>query len=57
MAVAGDLEFFKGKAIHSDYLESDRLDRIAAQVQMNCVSKLWKLSLSCAVLNTVRHAQ
>ena len=41
MAVAGDLEFFKGTV---DYLEADRLDRIAAQVQRSCVSKLWKLS-------------
>ena len=55
MAVAGDLEFFKGEAISTvDYLEADRLDRIAAQVQKNCVSKLWKLSqYAWAVLNIV----
>ena len=40
MAVAGDLEFFKGKAMIStvDYLEADRLEfhyRVAAQVQRN----------------------
>ena len=54
--VAGDLDISKGKV---DCLEADRLEfyyRIAAQVQRNRVSKLWKLSRSwyaCAVLNTV----
>ena len=41
------LAIWKGKAIHIDYLEAYRLEfhyRIAAQVQRNCVSKLWKLS-------------
>ena len=33
----------KAKLSTVDYLEADRLDRIAAQVQKNCVSKLWKL--------------
>ena len=30
----------KAKLSTVDYLEADRLDRIAAQVQSNCVSKL-----------------
>ena len=46
------LPIWKGKAIHGtvDYLEAYRLEfhyRIAAQVQRNCVSKLWKLYLVC----------
>ena len=49
----------KAKLFTVDCLEADRLEiyyRIAAQVQRNRVSKLWKLSRSwyaCAVLNTV----
>ena len=43
-AVAGDV---KAKLSTVDYLGAYRLEfhyRIAAQVQRNCVSKLWKLS-------------
>ena len=49
----------KAKLSTVDCLEADRLEfyyRIAAQVQRNCVSKLWKLSRSwyaCAVMNIV----
>ena len=49
----------KAKLSTVDCLEADRLEfyyRIAAQVQRNRVSKLWKLSRSgyaCVVLNTV----
>ena len=49
MAVADDLE---SKLTTVDYLEADRLEfhyRIAAQVQRNRVSNLWKLSRSCSV--------
>ena len=49
----------KAKLSTVDCLEADRLEfdyRIAAQVQRNRVSKLWKLSRSwyaCAVMNIV----
>ena len=55
----------KAKLSTVDSLEADRLEfyyRIAAQVQRNCVSKLWKLSRSWYVCGDCcakhrRHAQ
>ena len=45
MAVLAICSSSKAKLSTVDYLEADRLDRIAAQVQRNYVSKLWKLSI------------
>ena len=58
MAVLAIWSSSKAKLSTVDCLEADRIDRIAAQVQRNCVSKLWKLSRSCSVcIEQCRHAQ
>ena len=55
MAVAGDLEFFKGKAIHIvDYLEADRLEfhyRIAVH-QVIYGSYFPSVQYACDIVDT-----